>query len=56
MIYNSPRCKCWLLSLVLNQRNSERKFESRVLYLFLYAFISFVVARNVIFGIFIFIA
>jgi hypothetical protein len=30
--------------------------DPEVVYLFLYAFISFVVARNVIFGVFVFIA
>jgi hypothetical protein len=33
-------------SLVLDQRNSERKLGPEVLYLFLYAFILFAVNRN----------
>jgi hypothetical protein len=32
----------------LDHRNSERKFKSEVLYLFLYAFILFMVNRNAI--------
>jgi hypothetical protein len=44
-------------SLVLDHRNSERKFGSRsALFTFLYVFILFVVNRNAIFDIFIFIA
>jgi hypothetical protein len=47
----------WFPKLVSQQRNSERKFGSRsALFIYIYAFILFVVDRNAIFDIFIFIA
>jgi dolichol kinase len=51
--YKGYRCVCSFSRLVLDQRNSKRKFGSRRAYLFLYAFILFVVNRNAIFDVFI---
>jgi hypothetical protein len=55
-IYKGYRCVCWFPRLVLDHRKSERKFGSRSVIFFLYAFILFLVNRNAIFDICIFIA
>jgi hypothetical protein len=52
MIYNSSSCVCWFLSLVSDQKISERKFGSKSALFILYAFILFMVNKVVIFGIF----